>query len=318
MLGMEPDPVGEAMVEAHRRAAISDLDVSGPLTHFVATARSLCADWGLTATGWFSEGAGMPTLAVTQANGDGGVLKLAPAGALDVQARVMTAAHGRGYAVVLAWDAARGAILTERLGDSLAQHTPEVAAQGEAVVGALRRAWEVPLRDGSPFEGKALGLSSMLANLGERYGSRHPDALALAARYTAELARSERPEVVCHGDPHPGNVLRRGEAWALIDPDGFVGEREYDLGVTLRDACWQIIAAEAQAPGSSRVWLRARCHRVAQLAGADADRIWAWAFVERVTTGLSLHWLGHTDKAKSFLNTADLLTRSTTNQRREI
>jgi streptomycin 6-kinase len=63
--------------------------------------------------------------------------------------------------------------------------------------------------------------------------------------------------VVCHGDPHAGNVLRRGDGWALIDPDGFVGERAYDLGVVMRDACREITDAEASQPGAARP-MRAR------------------------------------------------------------
>lgn len=92
-------------------------------------------------------------------------------------------------------------------------------------------------RSRESVHGKAIGLVAILDDLGERYGSQHSDAVWQAYRYVSELARSERPEVVCHGDPHAGNVLRRADGWALIDPDGFVGERSYDFGVTLRGAC---------------------------------------------------------------------------------
>lgn len=81
-------------------------------------------------------------------------------------------------------------------------------------------------------------------------GPKHPDALVLAQRYASEWAATERPEVVCDGDPHPGNVLRREAGWALIDPDGIVGERADDLGVVLRDACGEIVLTEASEPGS--------------------------------------------------------------------
>jgi streptomycin 6-kinase len=49
--------------------------------------------------------------------------------------------------------------------------------------------------------------------------------------------------------------------------------------------------------------------RIAGSAEADADRVWRWAFVERVTTGLYLRWFGHPQQSASVLDTADLLAR---------
>lgn len=200
--------------------------------------------------------------------------------------------------------------MTERLAEPLSQYFVKRSAQGDVVLAVLAEARRMPLDHGSPFAGRAVGLVSIPDELRERYGYRHPDAVRKAHRYASALVRSERPEVVCHGDPHPGNVLRRGDSWALIDPDGFVGEREYDLGVALRDACWEIAAAEEAERGSAASWLRQECDRLAGLADTNADRVWAWAFVERVTTGLFLRWHGHDQRAETFLSTADVLTRS--------
>jgi streptomycin 6-kinase len=292
------------MVEARRRQAISDRDLSASVEHFVTSVCGVCDRWGLSTERWLPGGAGTPTLAVTTADGTPGVLKIAEPGALDPTARVMGAADGRGYARVLAWDADRGALLTERLGHVLWDEERTLARQSSVIGALLQDAWRVPLECGSPFAGKAAQLVAVLADLGPRYGSRHPDVLDHATRCASELAASERPEVVCHGDPHAGNVLRRGGDWALIDPDGFVGERAYDLGVALRDGCAEIAAAEASAPGSGRALLRRECRRLAGLADADHERVWRWALVERVTTGLFLHWHGYADEAATFLDTA--------------
>ena len=105
----------------------------------------------------------------------------------------------------------------------------------------------------------------------------------------------------------PGNVLRRGEGWALIDPDGFIGERAYDLGVVMRDACQEITAAEAPQSGSARPMLLEECRRLAEYANVDPERVWQWGFVERVTTGLYLGWHGHARESATFLETATLL-----------
>jgi streptomycin 6-kinase len=302
------DVIDGAIDEAHRRAAISDRDLSTSMEHFARTVRSVCNQWALRVERWFAGGAGTPTLAVTKPDGTPGVLKIAEPGRLDVAARVMKAADGHGYARVLEWNAEVGALLTERLGDVLWADARTLNQQGPIIVSLLRDAWRVPLDRGRPFTGKAAGLLEILGDLGPRYGMAHQPAIVRAIRYAEELAASEQPEVVCHGDPHALNVLRRGAGWALIDPDGFVGERNYDVGVVLRDGCREITAAESAAPGSGTALLRRECQRLAELAGLDAGRIWRWAFVERVTTGLYLYWHGYDDEAHSFLATALMLS----------
>ncbi|WP_295702390.1 aminoglycoside phosphotransferase family protein [Lapillicoccus sp.] len=306
---MIEDVIESAVAEARRRGEMSERDVSGSVAHVERALPVVCRDEGLTPDSWFSGGAGMPTLAVTTADGTAAVLKLDQPGLLDVQAQVMLAADGHGYARVLTWNPSLGALLTERLGDTLWTEARSLEAQTAAILPVLREAWDVPIEVGSPFVGKAAGLRTILADLGPRYGSGHPWALARAEGYATALATSEQPEVVCHGDPHAGNVLRRGGGWALIDPDGFVGERAYDLGVVLRDACREIEAAEATTAGSGAALLDAACHRLGPLAGVDPGRVWRWAYVERVTTGLYLCWHGYPEEAASFLATADLLLR---------
>ena len=224
------------MAEAERRRSISDRDVSASVEHFGAAVRPLCQDWELTVERWLGRGAGTPALAVRRADGTAAVFKIAEPGALDAQARVLRAGGGHGYARVLDWQPERGALLLERLGHDLSTESSTLAGQGRVLVPLLQKAWEVPLACGGPLQSKASDLLAILADLGPRYGTHHKDALSLATRYATGLAALERAEVVCHGDPHAANVLRRGACWALIDPDGFVGERAYDLGVVIRDA----------------------------------------------------------------------------------
>jgi len=139
-----PDAINGAIAEARRRLGISDRDVSSSVEHFAAVVRPVCDDWGLTAERWLDGGAGMPTLAVSSADGISGVLKISQPGALDAAVRVMRAAAGRGYVRVLAWDACRGALLTERLGKDLWTAAPTLVEQAQVVVPLLRDAWRVP------------------------------------------------------------------------------------------------------------------------------------------------------------------------------
>ena len=301
------EPIDLAVAEAERRRCISDRDVSASVRHFVAVVRGVCREWGLTVESWLEGGAGTPPLAVSRTDGSAAVLKIAEPGALDAAVRVLTAGDGHGYARVLAWDTDRGALLLERLGHDLWTETSALGGQGQVLVPLLQQAWRVPMHCGRPFQSKASGLLAILADLGPRYGAQHSDALVVATEYAEGLAASERAEVVCHGDPHAGNVLRRGEGWALIDPDGFVGERAYDLGVVIRNACSEIADAEAVQAGAGRRMLRDECRRLAELASADPERVWRWGFVERVTTGLYLRWHGRARESATFLDTATLL-----------
>ena len=304
---MAQDPIDESVAEAERRRRMSDRDLSASVDHFGGVVRTVCQEWGLTVERWLRGGASNPPLAVRTGDGSEAVLKIAEPGALDGAVRVLRAGDGRGYVRVLAWDADRGALLLERLGGSLWSEAPALRGQGQVLVPLLQEAWRVPVSCGHPFQSKALGLLDILADLGPRYGSGYEDPLLIATEYAEELAACEGPEVVCHGDPHAGNVLRRGPGWALIDPDGFVGERAYDLGVVMRDACREIVAAEAVRTGTARPMLRDECRRLAVAADVDPERVWRWGFVERVTTGLYLRWHGHAREAGAFLQAAALI-----------
>ncbi|MFT4296394.1 MAG: aminoglycoside phosphotransferase family protein [Micropruina sp.] len=307
---MPGDVIGAAIAEAERRRSASDRDLTAEVAHYTQVLPAICADWRLEPLRWLPGGVNPPPLEVRRADGAAAVLKLQPPGAQDVVAAVLRSAGGDGYVRVLDWDAGRGALLTERLGGSLWGVRRDLAGQARVIVPLLRRAWLLPVEVGSPFESKASGLRGILDELGPRYGEAAPAALELAAGYAEHLAASERAEVVCHGDPHAGNVLRRGEGWALIDPDGFVGERAYDLGVVLRDACLEFTEAEARRPGSGVELLWDGCQVLADLAEVASERVWRWGFVERVTTGLYLHWFGYPDEAVRFLGVAETIARA--------
>lgn len=309
-----------AIAEAERRNQASDADLSGEVNHDRAMLPVICARWRLTVHDWLPGGVNPPPLAVTTRDGVAAVLTIRTPAALEVPARVIEAAKGRGYVRAFARDSEAGALLTERLGHDLWSEHPDLASQVRIVVPLLQQAWAVPLEVGGPVEHKARGLADVLSELGERYGGAAPSARRLARRYADELAVGEAADVVCHGDPHAGNVLRRGEGWALIDCDGFVSEKAYDLGVLLRDACGELEAHRLR-PGSGSELLQNACRTMAEQTGVDAERIWRWGFIERVTTGLYLAWLGFADEAARMLSSAEVLaegalgTPATTMQR---
>ena len=280
----------------------------------------LVVRWDLELGDAYGDGIGGPVLAVT-AGGRPAVLKLEGATpAFAAQVAALAAAQGRGYAAVLASDVAAGAVLLERLGPTLASAGLPPDRQVGHLVGPVQRTWELPVAPGQEATAKADQLAGILRTLPERVLSpaeraHWAPALIEAGRLAAHLSTTRDPdrEVLCHGDPHPGNALLGPEttdgdrSYRLVDPDGIVTEPEYDLGVVLRDFSRELLAA----PGASaaRDLHAGLCLQAAAATGTDPERAGQWAMVERVTTGLYLRWFHDDDTAAAFLDSALLLLR---------
>jgi streptomycin 6-kinase len=58
----------------------------------------------------------------------------------------------------------------------------------------------------------------------------------------------------------------------FVDPDGFLGDPTYDLGVVLRDWCPELLAAHA--PSLAHRY----CRQIAARTGMDPAAIWDWGF----------------------------------------
>jgi streptomycin 6-kinase len=114
--------------------------------------------------------------------------------------------------------------------------------------------------------------------------------------------------VVVHGDPHPANALRvktprvgAEPGFVFVDPDGFLAEPAYDLGVVLRGWCPELLAGDA--PTVARRY----CQLLARHTGVDAQAIWEWGFIERVSSGLYAWAFGAEALGRPLLTTAELL-----------
>lgn len=294
--------------------------------------------WRLSIERAHLEGAGLPVLEVSARPGSAevpAVVKFDGAGSdLQQQVRVLLAAEGTGYVRVLEHDAELGVVLLERLGPTLSRELPDPIFQGDVIAGLLDQAWQLPLQVGLPFarDEKAMSLLAAIQQAlaapeapvsplgGDPSGDDAPPRTRerlFARRRTVEHARdlardlaasSPVTQVVAHGDPHASNVLRRGERFVFIDPDGFRCEPAYDAGVALRDHQLIIDHLEQNhGAGAGRRWHHGLVRRLALRLDLDADRVDAWAFVERVTTGLHLSALGYIEEGDSWLAAADTL-----------
>jgi streptomycin 6-kinase len=269
----------------------------------------LCARWSLTLGPPLAGATGAFVVRVTGPR-VGGVLKLGlPEPVSRNQIRLLVAAAGHGYAAVLAHDEALGAVLLEELGPSLAEADIPPEAQLECLAELLLEAWALPplpWMDATRAAGKADGLAALVRTEWEALGRPCGEAAVERALGCAErraAAYDVDRLVVAHGDPHPGNALRRpGGGFAFVDPDGELGERSYDLGVTLRDWSFQL----AGAPDPAAL-LDSYATLLAERTGEDATAIAEWGYLERVSTGLYALSRGLDDFARRLLASADAL-----------
>lgn len=272
------------------------------------TLDEVCRAWGLTPGRVLPGGSASYVVAARTATGADRVLKVAlPTEALAGEAAVLAAAHGHGYAVLHAHDAARHALLLESLGRSLEQTPMPVEAKLAALVDTLQVAWRVP-SDALPEDRSGLDRASVLGRRVRELDTRlghptRPDVLAQALAYAESRAAAHDPGacVVAHGDPHPSNLLRRSDAgWALVDPEGLRADPTSDLGVALRD--WT-----GQLAGDARVVLGGYCDVLAEASGLERQAIWEWGFLERVATGLHVCGFGAQAVGRRFLDSAEAL-----------
>ncbi|KRF03084.1 hypothetical protein ASG88_05065 [Nocardioides sp. Soil777] len=226
---------------------------------------------------------------------------------LVAEARVLGAAGGRGYALLHGHDPEHDAVLVESLGPALAQSGAPPERAIALLTDTLREAWRLPLDAVPPGEDKAVSLRALVVDLDERLGRPTDRRVLRAALAHADALAGHDPAttVVLHGDAHPGNALpvtapREGApaGYVFVDPDGFRGDPAYDAGVVLRDWCSHLTGPDA------RTRLDGWCDLVAERTGTDRDRVRAWAFLERVSTGLYVTSFGAERVGRPFLETA--------------
>lgn len=300
------------------RAKVTALGDEGTqwLQRLPSTLAALADRWSLTIGSGLPGGSAAYVARARTLTGHDRVLKIAiPGHELGREASVLAGAAGRGYARFEAYDAERDAILMESLGTGLEWlgWSPEQAM--EALVDTLAQAWRLPL-EAVPdvaigVDDKATMLHAMVRDLWHQLERPCPrrvidQALAYADRRAAAIDPGSW--VVVHGDPHPANALavpapRAGaeSGFALVDPDGFRCDPAYDLGVVIRD--W---SSQLRGPDPRGV-LRGYCALVAQRSGLDAQAIWEWGYLERVSTGLYVMGFGAERVGKPFLETAGRL-----------
>jgi len=235
-------------------------------------------------------------------DGTPAVLKVAvPDGAGSVRHEIaaLRLADGDGCARLLRHDAALGALLLERLGPSLHAARLPVPRRHAILCDLARRVWRPASGAGLPTAAeKGRALAAFITATWQRTGRPCAErtvehALACAERRVA--AHDDERARLVHGDVHQWNALARGDAWALVDPDGLLSEPEYDLGIIMREDPVELLYGDPQE----------RARRLAARTGLAAVAIWEWGVVERVSTGLLATSVGLESGGRDMLATAD-------------
>jgi streptomycin 6-kinase len=216
---------------------------------------------------------------------------------------VLRLADGGGCARLLRADEARGALLLERLGPSLADLALPIERRHEILCTVARRVWRPAAGCRLPT-GAAKGrwLAEHIVATWERLGrpcaARTVEhALDCAERRIA--AHDDERAVLVHGDVHQWNTLRGGDSFKLVDPDGLLAEAEYDMGIVMREDPEELLRGD---PFDRARWLAGR-------TGLDPVAIWEWGVVERVSTGLLCTLIDLQPSGRQMLTTADQLAR---------
>ena len=247
--------------------------------------------WSITLGRAMPGGSGSYVATARRADGSAAAVKVAVAeeGWAD-QVATLERAEGRGYVRLLDVDPARRAMLLERLGRPLDRTGWSPDRQLGCLADTLALAWQDA--DGvRPDHGadKASRLGTFIEESWSRLGEPVSERVVQQALRYAERRAAEATTdlVVVHGDPHAGNLLavrqpRPGAetGYVFVDPDGFVADRAYDLGVVLRDWNRWLLGADARRTAEGF------CAVLAERSGIAEQRIWEWGFLERVSTGL--------------------------------
>lgn len=237
---------GPVRLQPLARAKVASLGATGAAWAEALPTRldELEQQWSLTLGRGLPGGSASYVVRARTANGSDAVLKISlPDLGFSEQVAALRRARGRGYVGLLKADLGRSALLLESLGPSLEQSRRPVPERLALLADTLALAWQPVAELAEPFD-KAGQLRELTHRTWAELGRPCPEAVVVRAWDCAERLRHVAADQLAyvHGDPHPGNLLavvapRVGAetGYCFVDPDGFVADRAYDLGVVLRD-----------------------------------------------------------------------------------
>lgn len=267
--------------------------------------RALEREWSIEVGRAYDEGTEAFVAKVELIDGTPAVLKiLVPrrGGAIDDhEATVLRFADGEGCPTLYRDDPSRGALLMEQLGPSMFALALPYEQRLPALCDAAATIWRPIPDSGLPTTAaKAAWLIEFVTTKWDaldRPCAERTIEHAIACGHQRLAADEPAQPLLLHGDVHQWNALQTGDGFKLVDPDGLVGDAEYDLGVILREDPDEPLATD---PLATARWMADR-------HGLDATAIWEWSVLERVSTGLVTTEIGLQRVGRQLLSLADRL-----------
>ena len=214
------------------------------------------------------------------------VLKLGvPCPELLSEAAALRLFGGSGAVRLLDHDAARGALLLERVlpGIPLAELQSDAEATRTAARLMLGLWREPPAAHSLPTLAEWFRAFARLRVSSAAVGGPFPTELAeKAERAFAELNASSERLVVLHGDLHHANILSSSRGgWVAIDPKGLCGDPGYEVGP------FMLNRLPAGAPDSAlREIMGGRLSIFAEELRTGRERLAGWAFCHAVLSAV--------------------------------
>jgi streptomycin 6-kinase len=259
-------------------------------------------DWSISVGRAYDDPTEAFVAEATRADGTPVVLKLhipRPGHLAENEITVLRLSGDGGCVRLLDADAARGALLLERLGRPMSEFGLPLRQRLEILCAMAMKVWRPAAGCGLPTGAdKARSLAAAITNTWEELGRRGTEravAHALACAESRATAHDEERAVLLHGDVHQWNALESPGGFKLVDPDGLLAEAEYDLGVLMREDPVELMTGD---PHERANWLARR-------TGLNATAIWEWGVTERVATGLVLTRIGLQPVGAQMLAAAD-------------
>jgi streptomycin 6-kinase len=101
--------------------------------------------------------------------------------------------------------------------------------------------------------------------------------LPQAAKLADQLIATQGKQYLLHGDLHHENILQCGDTWVMIDPQGVIGELEYEVGALIRNPLFELLDQL-----NLEQLILHRFERLSKLLNLDKRRIIDWSFVQAV------------------------------------
>jgi streptomycin 6-kinase len=214
--------------------------------------------------------------------------------------------NGSGAIQVLHDDRKHGAVLLERAEPGMRVREISPDKKQISIVSEVLKQLHKPV---SEEIASLFPTISDWAKVFARYKEKFPDGSGPVPKWMFDKAESifrEFPKdkkelVLLHGDFHSDNILSSQRGWLIIDPNGLVGEREFELGAFLRNPYYDY-------PKGSD-YKKLETSRILQFAEElhfDKERLRSWAFACAV---ISLLWFLEDEKRFNtiYIQNAELL-----------